>query len=107
MKSMTKFDELWTDYLEGELDDAQHHELREFLKDPLVLEKAVEQFQLHRLLNLQAQSSDENQRRFVAATMDALPISAAILIMSGGVCGSSHSQAAKQMAAAKPAIQTQ
>lgn len=80
MKSMTKFDELWTDYLEGELDDAQHHELREFLKDPLVLEKAVEQFQLHRLLNLQAQSSDENQRKFVAATMDALPISAASLL---------------------------
>lgn len=75
MSSITKFDLLWTDYLEGEIEDSQLKELREYLNDPLLLETAVEQFQLHRLLNLQAQSSPETQRKFVDATMAALPVS--------------------------------
>lgn len=75
MKPMTKFDELWTDYLEGELDDSKHSELRQHLNDPIFLEQAVEQFQLHRLLNLQAESGDQTQQKFVNATMSALPVS--------------------------------
>ena len=74
MKPMTKFDELWTDYLEGELDDSKHSELRQHLNDPIFLEQAVEQFQLHRLLNLPAESGDQTQHKFVNATMSALPV---------------------------------
>lgn len=73
MNSYDRFAELWTDYLEGELSDAQIAELRQLLdEDPQRLSAATASYQLHRLLGLVAKPEDSDG--FVAATMQRIPM---------------------------------
>jgi predicted RecA/RadA family phage recombinase len=62
-----RFEELWTAYLEGELDAAGFDELQQLLAgDPELLRRAADLYGEHRLLGLVHQSDD----RFVRETMD-------------------------------------
>lgn len=75
MNEQERFNELWTDYVEGDLDDAGFAELRELMaKDDGRLSDAVDDFQTHRLLGLHAQDSDERHEGFVRETMTKLPL---------------------------------
>ena len=47
-----RFADLWTDYLEGELDESGIAELQELLADGSRLESAVGDYEVHRLLGL-------------------------------------------------------
>ena len=74
MNEQELFDQLWADYLEGELDEARFAELRELMaNDDGRLSAAVNDFQLHRLLGLHAQDSDTRHETFVRETMSKLP----------------------------------
>ena len=65
---------LWTDYLEGELDEAGIAQLRQLLEsDAEFLETAVDEFQTHRLLGLSAHDNRVRHEAFVKATMARLP----------------------------------
>ena len=62
-----RFEELWTSYLEGELDAAGFDELQQLLAgDPELLRRAADLYGEHRLLGLVHQSDD----RFARETMD-------------------------------------
>ena len=73
MNDRHRFDELWNDFLEGELSPERMKELQELLHDPQWIAQATDQYQLHRLLGMNGQSLDEEENDFVAATMDLLP----------------------------------
>lgn len=74
MSEQDRFDELWNDYLEGELDEAGMTELKRFLaSDDARVAEAVDSFQTHRLLGLEVQDSVERHEAFVRQTMAALP----------------------------------
>ena len=74
MSEQDRFDELWNDYLEGDLDEAGMAELKELLAaDETRVTAAVGSFQTHRLLGLEVQDSEGRHEAFVRQTMDALP----------------------------------
>lgn len=76
MNEQERFNGLWTDYVEGDLDEAGFTELRELMADyDGRLAGAVDDFQTHRLLGLHAQDSEERHDSFVRQTMSKLPMS--------------------------------
>ncbi|PQO46819.1 FecR domain-containing protein [Blastopirellula marina] len=74
MNVPARFSELWTDYLEGELDEAGVAELRDLLAaDETLLQLAVDMYQTHRLLGLAVAETPSRQEQFVAEVMLRLP----------------------------------
>jgi len=72
MSAGERFESLWTDYLEGDLDEAGRAELRALLENNAALQhRAADAFQTHRLLGFVAQADTTDG--FVAATMSKLP----------------------------------
>ncbi|MCC9606158.1 FecR family protein [Blastopirellula sp. JC732] len=69
-----RFSELWTDYLEGELDEAGMAELRDMLAaDESLLQLAADMYQTHRLLGLAVAEVPSRQDQFVEEVMSRLP----------------------------------
>ncbi len=67
-----RFDELWSDYLEGELDEAGIAELQRLMADDeQLLELATDTFQTHRLLGVLA--TRDSSDAFVEETLQCLP----------------------------------
>ena len=75
MTPAERFAELWNDFLEGDLDDADRAELDALLADPGFLREAVDSYRIHRLLGLLAADRPAADA-FVAETMARLPASA-------------------------------
>ncbi len=74
MSPQDRFAELWTDYLEGELDDTGLANLRELLAaDSSLVKQAVDLLQTHRLLGLLAVEEPARQDTFVRETLAQLP----------------------------------
>ena len=74
MNAEERFGVLWTDYLEGELNETELVELRELLaKDQHLVELAADSLRTHRLLGMNEQESTWQQDAFVAETMAKLP----------------------------------
>lgn len=72
-----RFDELWTDFMEGELDAAGMSELRELLaQDEALRRRAADLYQTHRLLGLAHGRAAESAEAFVRATVARLPVDA-------------------------------
>jgi hypothetical protein len=72
--TIDRFQQLWTDYLEGELGEAELAELRQLLEnDPQLAEAAADSYQLHRLLGIAACDDPAACDTFVRATMKRLP----------------------------------
>ena len=71
-----RFEELWNDYLEGDLNENGMQELHELLEaTPELVSDAADMFQLHRLLGVIANQDDTEA--FVEETMDRIPDSGA------------------------------
>ena len=74
MKHDERFIELWTDYLEGELDESGMAELQALVaEDDRLVQMAADSYQMHRLLGLVAQDSASRQDEFVCETLARLP----------------------------------
>ncbi|MCA8982387.1 MAG: FecR domain-containing protein [Planctomycetaceae bacterium] len=72
----SRFQVLWTDFLEGELEDAPYQELRGMLAaDAELLEEATRLYQTHHLLGLLAAEEPSREEAFVQETMARLPVS--------------------------------
>jgi hypothetical protein len=74
VKPEERFEELWMDYLEGELDEAGHAELRTLLveQEPL-RNKAADLYQVHRLLGFVGAASEAESEAFVRETLAHVP----------------------------------
>jgi hypothetical protein len=69
-----RFVTFWTDYLEGELDEADMTELRGLVNDnPEYAKLAADTFRTHRLLGMLSQEKNWQQDAFVRETMSMLP----------------------------------
>jgi len=76
MTSEKRFAELWTDYLEGDLDDAGVAELEALLAaDESLRARAADLFQTHRLLGFALQDSPAARESFVSSTLARMPLS--------------------------------
>ena len=76
MNSEDRFEQLWNDYLEGELDESDMAELQQLLaSNECFLGSAADSFQVHRLLRLQSEDGQTRHEDFVRATMAKLPSS--------------------------------
>jgi len=76
MTAQQRFAELWTDYLEGDLDEAGVAELEALLaSDEPLRARAADLFQTHRLLGFALQDSPAAQEAFVESTLARLPLS--------------------------------
>ena len=76
MSARDRFAELWTDYLEGELDEHGLAELRDLLAaDEELVRRAADLFQTHRLLGLITEEEPFRQDEFVQRTLEKLPAS--------------------------------
>ena len=74
MNNQNRFAELWTDYLEGELDANGLEDLHElFAADECFVRRAADLLQSHRLLGLVAADSPLQQDAFIRATLALLP----------------------------------
>ncbi len=74
MNTEERFTVLWTDYLEGELDETGLAELRELLAgERRYVELATDSLRTHRLLGMAEQEKAWRQDAFVADTMAKLP----------------------------------
>lgn len=74
MSTEERFSELWTDYLEGELEDAGVAELSELLSaDDERLQLAADLYQTHRMLGLLGDENEQHCNEFVADTLARLP----------------------------------
>ena len=74
MNTQEQFSQLWTDYLEGELDEAGIAELRELLAaDEALLKRAADLYQTHRLLGLAVEEQPARQDEFVREVLAMLP----------------------------------
>ena len=69
MSHRERFDELWNEYLEGELSETGVVELQGLLADDALLRDAADAYGIHRLLGLLAQSGDAHREGFVRETM--------------------------------------
>ena len=75
MTAQERFAELWTDYLEGDLDDAGVAELQTLLAaDESLRSRAADLFQTHRLLGFALQDSAAARDAFVDSTLERLPL---------------------------------
>jgi hypothetical protein len=123
-----RFEELWADYLEGDLDEAGRGELQRLLATEPRMQRAVDAYEIHRLLGMLADEAelyaDPAQQEadagpaaadaFVADTMAKLPadddaFAGDVMSRIGGVrpSGSRHetqSQRARWMQAAAAAV---
>jgi hypothetical protein len=116
-----RFEELWADYLEGDLDEAGRGELQRLLAAETRMQRAVDAYEIHRLLGmlageaqLQADAEPAAADAFVADTMAKLPadddaFAGDVMSRIGGVrpSGSRHeaqSQRAHWMQAAAAAV---
>ncbi len=71
-----RFCELWTDYLEGDLDDAGVAELEALLAaDESLRARAADLFQTHRLLGFALQDNPAAREAFVSSTLARMPLS--------------------------------
>ncbi len=69
------FERLWTDYLEGDLDEAGVETLRALLQDdPGLLQRVGEMYQTHRLLGFLSKNDSAATEAFVRDTMKRLPL---------------------------------
>lgn len=69
-----RFTELWTDYLEGDLEDSGRDELRKMLSAHEILQKqAIDLFRTHRLLGFITIEDPSGNSQFVQETMARLP----------------------------------
>lgn len=69
-----RFTELWTDYLEGDLEDSGMEELRKILSAHEELQKqAIDLFRTHRLLGFIAIEDPAGNNQFIQETMARLP----------------------------------
>ncbi len=69
-----RFGELWTDYLEGELEEAGLVELQELLTaHDFLLKQAADYYRTHRLLGLIATEQTDGDEQFVGDVMQKLP----------------------------------
>ena len=76
MTAQHRFDELWTDYLEGDLDEAGVAELEALLAaDESLRARAADLFQTHRLLGFALQDNPAARESFVESTLARLPLS--------------------------------
>ncbi len=74
MSTQDRFAELWTDYLEGDLDDSGMAELRDLLAaDERLVERAADLFQTHRLLGMIVEEEPARHEKFVRETLAMLP----------------------------------
>lgn len=74
MNQQERFSELWTDYLEGELDADGILALRDLLaEDSSLVTLAADLYQTHRLLGLVAEEVPERQDAFVREVLSHLP----------------------------------
>jgi ferric-dicitrate binding protein FerR (iron transport regulator) len=74
VSAQERFAELWTDYLEGELDESGVAELRALLaSDASLLKLAADLYQTHRLLALVVEESPARQDEFVREVLSRLP----------------------------------
>ncbi len=74
MSTQDRFAELWTDYLEGELEDHGVEELRDLLTaDEDLVKRAADLLQTHRLLGLVVAEQPARQDEFIRQTMSQLP----------------------------------
>ena len=74
MKDHERFEQLWNDYLEGDLHEDGIAELQQLLAtDPSLLRTAADSFQVHRLLGLNSEDSEARHEAFVRSTMSQLP----------------------------------
>jgi anti-sigma factor RsiW len=70
MTAAERFSELWTDYLEGDLDEAGVAELEALLAaDESLRARAADLFQTHRLLGFALQDNPAAQEAFVESTL--------------------------------------
>ncbi|MEX2357716.1 MAG: hypothetical protein WEE51_05260, partial [Pirellulaceae bacterium] len=68
--SREQFETLWTNFLEGELDDAETDLLRELLtSDEELRQMAIELYQTHRLLGLLIQEESTGNDGFIEGVM--------------------------------------
>ncbi|HBN79168.1 MAG TPA: iron dicitrate transport regulator FecR [Planctomycetaceae bacterium] len=75
MKNQERFAELFTDYLEGELDDAALTELRELLaSDESLLKSAADLYQTHHLLGMVVDGTQSRKEKFIRETLSRLPV---------------------------------
>lgn len=74
MNTQDRFAELWTDYLEGELEESGLAELRELLAaDENLVELAADLLQTHRLVGLVVAEEPARQDEFIRETLAQLP----------------------------------
>ncbi|WDQ17637.1 FecR domain-containing protein [Rhodopirellula sp. P2] len=74
MNDQERFADLWTDYLEGELDERGLKELHELLaSDERFVQRAADLLQTHRLLGLVVADSPPQRDAFVRETLAQLP----------------------------------
>ncbi|WP_417847587.1 FecR family protein [Thalassoglobus sp.] len=74
MNAQERFEELWTDYLEGELEEVGLKELQGLLTaDETLVHQAADMFQTHRLLGLVAAEQFDSQEAFICETLALLP----------------------------------
>jgi hypothetical protein len=74
VKAEERFAELWTDYLEGELDEAGHAELRALLAEHESLRlQAADLYQVHRLLGFAGAACKVDSEAFVNDTLAHVP----------------------------------
>ncbi|TWT38969.1 FecR family protein [Blastopirellula retiformator] len=74
MNVPTRFSELWTDYLEGDLDEAGMAQLREMLAaDESLLHLTADMYQTHRLLGLAVPETPARREQFVQEVLSRLP----------------------------------
>ncbi|TWU12112.1 FecR protein [Symmachiella macrocystis] len=74
MSAQEQFAELWTDYLEGELDETGIATLRALLSsDESLLKLAADMYQTHRLLGLVVEEVPSRQDGFVREVLSRLP----------------------------------
>jgi ferric-dicitrate binding protein FerR (iron transport regulator) len=74
VSAQERFADLWTDYLEGELDESGVAELRALLAaEASLLKLAADMYQTHRLLALVVEESPARQDEFVREVLSRLP----------------------------------
>ncbi|QDS93943.1 FecR protein [Roseimaritima multifibrata] len=74
MSVQERFVELWTDYLEGDLEEAGLTALQELLAaDDALVQQAADMFQTHRLLGLVTAEQFDSQEEFIRETLARLP----------------------------------
>ena len=74
MNPQERFADLWTDYLEGELDESGIAELRGLLaEDETLVRLAADMYQTHRLLGLVVEETPARQDDFVREVLSMLP----------------------------------